>query len=402
MLYLRAMPTYTADYVFPIVSPPIRNGRVTVDASGWITEITPGPVEDVEPALPAQKIDGILIPGFVNAHCHLELSHLQGRSATGKTLLPFLVDVVTLRESDPEEIAAAIREQDRRMWEAGIQAVGDICNKADTAAVKRESPIRYHSFVEMFDFLQEERAEESYRMYLDAYREQPEPKSAVPHAPYTVSNALYRRINELNAGPGSVSIHNQETAAEDELFESGGGPFRDFFAGFGSSLDGFRAPGTPSVYHAMQHMDPDRRTLFVHNTLTQPEAILAAEAWANDGVYWVTCPNANLYIENRLPRYDRFLDAGAKVCIGTDSLTSNWQLSVLEELKTIGKYQSYVPFAELLRWATRNGAEALYFADELGSLEVGKRPGLVALEGLAGSGPDTFRFRAETRARRIV
>ncbi|WP_198664743.1 amidohydrolase family protein [Lewinella sp. IMCC34191] len=394
------MPSYIADYVFPISSEPIKNGIVTVDDSGTITAIT-APT-DTLPAPPPQKIDGVLIPGFVNAHCHLELSHLQGKSATGKTLLPFLVDVVTMRETDQNVIDAAIREQDRLMWAEGIQAVGDICNKADTAATKRESPIRYYSFVEMFDFLQEDRAQASYEMYLPAYEQQPEPKSAVPHAPYTVSAALYRKINALNTGAETVSIHNQETTAENELFETGGGEFLAFFEGFGSSLDDFNAPGTPSLYHAIQHMDPDKRTLFVHNTLTSPEAILAAQAWGKQGVYWVTCPNANLYIENRLPRYDRFLDAGVKVCVGTDSLTSNWQLSIVEELKTIARYQSTVPFASLLRWATLNGAEALQFDAELGSLEPGKRPGLVALTGLAGSGPDDFTFTAETRSSRIV
>ncbi len=410
--YLRGMPSFTADYIFPIASEPIKNGIVVLDDSGKITSIQDPSRADSKPATPLpehagpastpKKIDGILVPGFVNAHCHLELSHLKGKSQTGKTLLPFLVDVVTLREGDPSVIEDAIREQDRLMWEGGIQAVGDICNKSDTASTKRASRIRYYNFVEMFDFLQEERAQESYEMYLPAYEQQPEPKSAVPHAPYTVSEALYKKINALNTGNGSVSIHNQETEAEDELFQTGLGGFRTFFEGFGSSLEGFTAPGTPSLYHAIQHMNPDKRTLFVHNTLTTPEAILAAEAWANNGVYWVTCPNANLYIENRLPRYDRFLSTGAKVCLGTDSLTSNWQLSIIEELKTISKYQSYVPFGSLLRWATLNGAEALQFDRDLGSLEVGKRPGLVAITGLTGKAPEDFAFSTGTRSHRVI
>ncbi|THH42120.1 S-adenosylhomocysteine deaminase [Neolewinella litorea] len=381
----------------------MRNGIIVLDDAGRVTDLLdPASPDFTAPADAPERIDGILIPGFINAHCHLELSHLQGKSATGKTLLPFLVDVVTLREVPQAEIEATIREQDRRMWEAGIQAVGDICNKPDTAAVKRESPISYYSFVEMFDFLQEDRAQASYDMYLPAYDAQPEPKSAVPHAPYTVSNALYAKINALNRGHESVSIHNQETVAEDELFLTGRGDFREFFAGFGANLEQFTAPGTPSIYHAMQHMVPRQRTLFVHNTLTTPEAILAATTWGENGVYWVTCPNANLYIENRLPRYAHFLNAGAKVCIGTDSLTSNWQLSVLEELKTINRYQSYVPFTTLLQWATLNGAEALQFDQELGSLESGKRPGLLALEGLAGSDPDSFRFTPDCRIRRLI
>ncbi|WP_198661639.1 amidohydrolase family protein [Lewinella sp. IMCC34183] len=397
------MPSYTADYLYPIAAEPIKNGIVTLDDHGTIIYIQdPAAPDYTAPATPPEKLGGILIPGFVNAHCHLELSHLRGRSATGKTLLPFLVDVVTLRGASPEEIEATIRKQDRLMWEAGIQAVGDICNQDDTAATKRDSPIRYYSFVEMFDFLQAGQAEASYERYLPAYAAQPEPKSAVPHAPYTVSEPLYSRINALNTGTESVSIHNQETPAEDELFQTGQGAFREFFAGFGASLDDFKAPGTPSIYHALQHMDPRKRTLFVHNTLTAPEAILAAEAWGENGVYWVTCPNANLYIENRLPRYDHFLDAGAKVCIGTDSLTSNWQLSILEELRTISRYQSYVPLASLLRWATLNGAEALQFDADLGSLERGKTPGLLNLTDLTGTTPEDFRIGAGTQVRRIA
>jgi cytosine/adenosine deaminase-related metal-dependent hydrolase len=104
-----------------------------------------------------------------------------------------------------------------------------------------------------------------------------------------------------------------------------------------------------------------------------------------------------LYIENRLPNYQHFLDTNAKVTIGTDSLTSNWQLSILEEMKTIARFQSYVPFTTLLRWATLNGAEALGFDDVLGSIEVGKRPGLLLLN----LGEDE-QLVQETRVQRIV
>ena len=104
--------------------------------------------------------------------------------------------------------------------------------------------------------------------------------------------------------------------------------------------------------------------------------------WNPKNTFWATCPNANLYIENQLPNYQTFLDAGATVTIGTDSLTSNWQLSVLEEMKTISKYQSYVDFETLLKWATLNGAKALGFERTLGSLKVGKTPGINLIKNL--------------------
>lgn len=399
---------HTAPWVYPITASPIKDGIVGIGANGKVTAVLdPAHPTFTAPAAAPQKHDGILIPGFINTHCHLELSHLAGKSQTGKTLLPFLIDVISLRDVPQEEIDAAIEQHDAYMWEQGVQAVGDICNKTDTAAVKRKSNIRYYSFVEMFDFLQPDRAEASFAGYKAVYDgqagiESGNSKSAVPHAPYTVSNPLYELINGLNDGSETVSIHNEETMAEDELFRAGTGGFLPFFEGFGATLAHFRPIGKGSIFHAMQQMDPTKRTLFVHNTLTTPEGIEAATAWAQNGVYWATCPNANLYIENRLPRYDRFIAAGAKMTVGTDSLTSNWQLSILEELRTISKFQSYVPFDTLLTWATINGAEALQFDAELGSLEVGKTPGLLVLSGLEGSSPEEFRIGARTQVQRIV
>lgn len=398
---------HTADYLYPITSPPIKDGIIALNDNGRITEVLdPASPTFTAPAAPPKKHKGILIPGFINTHCHLELSHLVGKSQTGKTLLPFLVDVVTMREMPQEEVDAAIEKWDAYMWEQGIQAVGDICNKLDTAPVKRKSPIRYYSFVEMFDFFQPDRAQESFEGYKAVYDGQAtgdgNAKSAVPHAPYTVSDPLYELINGVNTGTETISIHSEETPAENELFITGGGAFHAFFQGFGANIDYFKATGKSSIHHAISHMDPSKRTLFVHNTLTTAEGIEAARAWGQNGVFWATCPNANLYIENRLPRYDLFLAADAKVTVGTDSLTSNWQLSILEELRTISKYQSYVPFETLLAWATINGAEALQFDEELGSLEAGKKPGVLVLNDLEGDTPETFAIGARTQVKRLV
>ena len=134
-------------------------------------------------------------------------------------------------------------------------------------------------------------------------------------------------------------------------------------------------------------MQAKRRNLFVHNTLTSEADIKAAHDWS-ENCYWATCPNANLYIENKLPNYQNFLNQNAKMTIGTDSIMSNWQLSVWEEVKTIKKYQSFVPLKSLLQWATLNGAQSLGYQKQLGSIEVGKQPGLVNVD-LDWKGEDT-------------
>ena len=143
-------------------------------------------------------------------------------------------------------------------------------------------------------------------------------------------------------------------------------------------------------------MNPNRKTLFVHNTLTSRADIDAAHRWSNF-VYWATCPNANFYIENRLPNYKNFIEADARMTIGTDSLTSNWQLSILEEMKTIQRFQSYIDFDTLIRWATLNGAYALGFGEKLGSIEVGKTPGL----NLINLKEDKV-LRAETKVQKLI
>jgi len=393
----------TADYIYPITGEVMKDTVIVLDDQGTIVRLDPASAHD---AASVEQHTGVLIPGFINSHCHLELSHMKGKVATGTQLIPFITNVVQHRDVPEEEIMAAIDQADREMYAAGIVAVGDISNKLDTAARKAASPIRYYTFVEMFDFLQDAGAAGALKQYLPVYEGQAQRggnrRSAVPHAPYSVSPTLFGLINELNQGQATVSIHNQETPPENELFEHKTGDFIGFYQGFNIPLDGFSATGQTAIHYALAHLAPRCRHLFVHNTLSTPADIAAAQAWGQHGVYWATCANANLYIENRLPNYQHFLDADARVTIGTDSLTSNWQLSVLDELKTISRYQSYVPFATLLRWATLNGAEALQFDEDLGSMSVGKQPGINLLQGLAGDTPRNFAFAASTTVQRLV
>ncbi len=367
----------TADYIHTITSDSIPEGVVVLNDEGKILSVD---LRDQHQESELEYFEGDIVPGFVNTHCHLELSHMIAKVDTGTGLIPFIKNVVTFRDSPEEVIKAAIDKADQDMYEAGIVAVGDISNKIDTFHKKESSDLRYYTFVEMFDFMQDNRAEQTFDQYKSVFdacdvRSSKNNKSCVPHAPYTVSKTLFQKIKEVNSPGATVSIHNQETAAEDRLFQKKAGAFIDFYRGFDISLDHFQALEKNSIFYAMEHMDPNCKTLFVHNTMTTKSDIEAAQQWS-DKVYWATCANANLYIENRLPNYQYFIDANARMTIGTDSLTSNWQLSILEEMRTISRFQSYVPFTTLLRWATLNGAEALGFDDELGSIEPGKKPGL--------------------------
>ncbi len=367
----------SADHIFTVSGPILQNIVIILDEStGKILALEPLENHD---HTSIEKFKGAITPGFINTHCHLELSHMKGKLHTGTGLLSFIKNVVQLRDFPIEEIMDAIEKADEEMYREGIVAVGDISNKDYTAPIKENSPIHYYTFVEMFDFLQDDQADSHFQNYHKVFNAQSagngNKKSAVPHAPYSVSPSLFHLINNLNQNPGTISIHNQETEPENQLFLSKDGEFLNWYAHFGIALDHFKPTGKPSIHYAIQHLDPKHHTLFVHNTLSQIEDILTAHQW-NDKVYWATCPNANLYIENKLPNYQFFINANAKVTIGTDSLSSNWSLSILEEMKTINRFQSNIDFQTLLKWACLNGAEALGYDDQLGSIEVGKNPGL--------------------------
>ncbi len=391
------MRKFSADIIFPVASEPIKEGLIITDEDGKVLQIDRRDQHDTG-GVEIRK--GAIVPGFVNTHCHLELSHMKGKADTGMGLLPFLQTVVNFRDIPMEEILDAIARADQEMYNNGIVAVGDISNKLDTAAQKDKSKIRYYTFVEMFDFMQDSWTDKAFNDYKAVYDDQSTAhgnrKSCVPHSPYTVTAGLFQKIRGVNDDDATVSIHNQETVHEDEFFLSKTGGFLDFYKAFNFPIDHFQPTGKTSIHYALQHLNPRNRNLFVHNTMTTPIDIQAAQVWS-DQVYWATCANANLYIENRMPFYQYFLDNNARMTIGTDSLTSNWQLSVLEEMKTIARFQSYVPFETLLRWATLNGAEALGFDKDFGSIEVGKIPGL----NLLNIGEDQ-KLTTETKVERLI
>jgi cytosine/adenosine deaminase-related metal-dependent hydrolase len=375
------MPVYSADLIYTLEHPePLPGYGIETDDSGKIISME---LLDhyKENNRGVRHVPGIIVPGFINAHCHLELSHMKSLIPTGTGLIEFIKNVVTRRgETPPEAILAEIVKAEDEMIREGIVAVGDISNQTDTFYQKSLGRIFYHTFVEAFDLLQNSRMETELEKSRAVLEQLPLPpghkKSLVPHAPYSVSRSMFKSLNDKNNRSTSVSIHHQETLAENQFMFNKTGALMEFYQSLNLNLNDFNPIGAMSSRQIIDLMDPGRRTLLVHNTMSTPQDINAIQAW-NPNTFWVTCPNANLYIENRLPFYKYFMDQDVAVCIGTDSLASNWRLSVLEEMKTIQRFQSYVPWESLLRWSTINGAKALGFDQELGSLAIGKSPGLV-------------------------
>ena len=349
-----------------------------------------GTIVDLVPASEAGEdcklLDGILSPGFINAHCHLELSHLKGAIPTQTGLSEFVKQIIPKRAAAQEIIDAAIEAAETEMYNNGIVAVGDICNTADTIAAKLKGKLAYYNFVEIYGLdplLASQKMNEG--LLLQAQYKAAHLKAVVvPHAPYSVPSALLQLLAE-KYGSHTVSMHNQETKAENNFFENKTGAFVDMYARVGVDLDFFTPTKTTSLQSVLPFLKNAEKTIWVHNSFTSVSDINAVQATSTDA-YWCLCPSANQYIENTMPPVQLLREQHANIVVGTDSYASNWSLNMLDELKRIQTHNPQVPLAEMLTWITSNGARALQMEDKLGSIEIGKKPGLVLIENLSENG----------------
>jgi cytosine/adenosine deaminase-related metal-dependent hydrolase len=315
----------------------------------------------------------------------------------------FLSTVIRQRAeaAPPEGVAEAIAAGEQEMLDNGIMAVGDICNTADTVAQKALGRLYYHNFIETMGFVEEGAAARFahslavFNAFAEAYQLPIESNSIVPHAPYSVSGALFRLIAGF---PGNhlLTIHNQESETENEWLLSGKGDFLRLYAALGLDVSFYQGTGKRSLESFLPYFYRNQSLILVHNVATGAEDVRAARAGGPD-LYFCLCPNANLYISGQLPDVELLQRQGCRIVIGTDSLASNHQLSILEELKTLQRAFPGLPTPTLLQWATAGGAEALQAEGVLGTFAAGKQPGVVLIEGGEGD-----RLTAGARVRRLV
>jgi cytosine/adenosine deaminase-related metal-dependent hydrolase len=355
------------------------NTVVVTSKDGTIVDLIP----TSEAGEDIQKLDGLLCPGFINAHCHLELSHLKNAIPTETGLSEFVKQIVPKRAAAPEVIEASIEAAETEMYNNGIVAVGDICNTADTITAKSKGKLAYYNFVEIYGLdplLADQKMKEG--LLLKTQYEAANLKAVViPHASYSVPAALLELLAK-KYGSHTVSIHNQETKAENDFFENKIGAFVDMYKRVGVDLGFFTPSQKTSLQTVLPQLSKAKKTLLVHNSFTSSADIDAVFASETDA-YWCLCPNANQYIENTMPPIELLRSKNTTIVIGTDSYASNWSLNMLDELKMIHQHNPTLSLSEMLSWITINGARALQMQDKLGSIEIGKKPGLVLIENLS-------------------
>ncbi len=370
------MRRFSANYIFPVATSPIKNGIVEVDNNGEIISIV-DPGREFKEIHSTEFHNGVIVPSFVNAHCHLELSHLKGQIKSGLGIAGFIKSVTEYRINDSEVIEKAIQLAIREIELTGTVAVGDICNTFDTFLLKSKSSTFFHNFIEVFGINPDtsERIIENAIGIMSGFEKlQNSSTSITPHSTYSLSKELWDRLhNQINKSDLPVSIHYAESLPEFEYLMNGTGPLMERYKLLNIPFD---APlGLTPFKVVTDNINHDKDVLLIHNTFASVDELVELNSIFRNTTF-VTCPESNLIIEGKLPDLVSMYKHGLRIAIGTDSLASATSLSILHHIKLLQDNFTDIPFSEILKWSTLNGAEALNVPNRFGSIEIGKSPGL--------------------------
>lgn len=389
-----------AEYVFTLnEDKPIRNGFVEFDSDGTVTSVGECP----DPGRENAFVKGAVVPGFVNTHCHLELSYLWKSFRKGTGMAGFIDQINEMRDNKSlDEKLHDISHWMKVMWDRGVSAMADISNCADTFAIKKASPMYTRTFLEVFGTEPQDCAsvmENVLRLkaVADGYGLDATP---IPHACYTMSPELVTAVSAEGLKSGFLSFHSEETEEEEDMLKYGRGAMWDNRKAAGMSVP--PVTGKSSLLYFIDRLEKarpapfDEHILLVHEVCMDQEGIDAVKKVMNHP-FVALCPLSNIFIHNALPPVPLMRRNGLKITVGTDSLSSNDDLDIVAELCCLQDAFPEVGLNELLAWACRNGAEFLSKENEYGRIAVGMKPGLVAVENLDGD-----HLTSESRSRRII
>ena len=391
----------SANCIIPVIGHPVFNHVLAVSDEGIIDGIfsideLKGQINEII------HYEGALCPGFINTHCHLELSWAKGLIAEGRGLDAFVRQLENNRKSVSEKkVQDAIGLAASQMLQSGIVATADIANGIHTLDFKRNTKQYFHTFVEVFG------SNPSFAVSIFenalllkkqfAEHDSLNKVSIVPHSTYSLSEELFKLVTTEEV-ESLLSIHHQENLDEKLFFYDGSGSIADRRKAFNPDIQPFLGTGKRPMESIVGYFHHDQKLLLVHNTVSEQQDIDFVRHFFKHP-YWCFCPNANLFIENRLPEIDLFRASNCTITLGTDSLTSNYQLSIFEEIKTLQRHFPHIPLTELLSWGTINGARFLGMEHQLGSFEKGKSPGIVPIENLD---TQTLTLTPESTSRLII
>ena len=390
-----------ANYVVTNSGAPIKNGYVKFNDDNVVVEVgqLDGECADTE------FYSGILCPGFVNAHCHVELSHLVGAFEQATGMSGFINQINALRNTvDKEGRIKALEFQMDKMYKEGVSAMADISNCSESFDCKAKSPMYTRTYLELFGSEPKDAQDvlESGKELAKVAQEYGIDAAITPHSCYTMSPQLLAMAAQEGLESGYLSYHSQESDEEEELIMSGTGALAENYQGRGLSTP--PVTGKPAFVYFVDRLlsfseSPVKgNVLLVHNVAINQESIDYAKKHLASP-YFAICPLSNIFIHRALPPLDLMRENGLEICLGTDSLSSNTVLSIAKEIVCLHQNFPHIELKEILQWACLNGAKMLGKDDKLGTFEVGKQPGAVLIENVDW---DNFKLTENSTTRRII
>lgn len=390
------MQIYTASYLLPIASPPIAGGGIAVE-NGRI--VAAGPVAELPSPSGAKLVDlpgCAIMPGLVNAHTHLELTHFPAWKVRKdldylpKTYVEWIRQVVKIRRVlTHEEVEQSVREGLRLCIESGTTAVGEILSDFSLAHLYEASPLTGRLFLEGLgqDPVQGEALLKRLMESLQALKGNFLPGIS-PHTPHTVSQELMLELNRLAQWLDiPKAIHLSESKEEVSFMFDSTGPIAEVMypmAHWDEYLPAPRKATSTSYLEELRVLD--QKTLAIHAVQVTPADVAVLK---ERGVTVVLCPRSNDRLNVGKAPYRLLKSAGLPLALGTDSLASNDSLSLWDEIHFLRESDpdAFTP-AELIAMATRGSARALGLEGQLGTLEAGKRGDFLIFSGLEQAGSD--------------
>ena len=395
------MKRIAAEYLYTLDSfSPVVNGFVEVDDEGRVTAV--GECSDPDKEETFHK--GALVPGFVNSHCHIELSHLKGKFRKKTGMAGFIDQINAMRDiSDRASRMECIGQWMDRLWRQGVSAMADISNGDESFQAKASSPLYTRTFLEVFGSEPQDCAQvmSSVRVLQEKALSCGLDAAPTPHSCYTMSPELLTAASADALKSGYLSYHSQESPEEEQMLLLGSGALYENRKRLGMSTP--PVTGKPSLFYFMDRLEKIHPSPFEEHILLVHEVCLTGEAAdaVNDrfkNAYIALCPLSNIFIHDTLPPVRLMRSKGMRLTLGTDSLSSNDTLDIVREMHCLQKAFPDVCLGEILTWACRNGASFLGKGEVLGSVAPGMKPGIVLIEGLDADG----RLTDESFSRRII
>ena len=389
-----------AEYVFTLDGAPIKDGFVEYSEDGTITSLGVCP----DPKVENNFVKGCIAPGFVNTHCHLELSYLWKSFRKGTGMAGFIDQINAMRDNKSlDEKLRDIQHWSDVMWNRGVSAMADISNCSDTFAIKKASPIYTRTFLEVFGT--EPKDCDSVMSSVRRLKKEAESDgldaAPTPHSCYTMSPELVSAASADALKSGYLSYHSEETEEEEDMLKYGRGAMWENRKAAGMSVP--PVTGKSSLLYFIDrlkkvHPAPfNEHILLVHEVCLDQEGIDAVKQ-VMTYPFIALCPLSNIFIQNVLPPVSLMRRNGLKITVGTDSLSSNDDLDMVKELFCLQSNFPEVEMPELLKWACSNGAEFLSKEKEYGSIRLGMRPGLVLIDNVS----EDCRLTQRSSSHRIV